>query len=74
MTELSRDPNAYIRASPSAGTLGGVTRNTNDTILLCEAASYDVIIVETIGRSVMKIKYVNWRVMRALFLSRHYGY
>eukprot|EP00057_Strongylocentrotus_purpuratus_P017271 XP_011671745.1 PREDICTED: methylmalonic aciduria type A homolog, mitochondrial [Strongylocentrotus purpuratus] len=49
MTELSRDPNAYIRASPSAGTLGGVTRNTNDTILLCEAANYDVIIVETIG-------------------------
>ncbi|XP_041453023.1 methylmalonic aciduria type A homolog, mitochondrial-like [Lytechinus variegatus] len=49
MTELSRDPNAYIRASPSAGTLGGVTRNTNDTILLCEAAGYDVIIVETIG-------------------------
>ncbi|XP_071477897.1 methylmalonic aciduria type A homolog, mitochondrial-like [Diadema antillarum] len=49
MTELSRDPNAYIRASPSSGTLGGVTRNTNDAILLCEAAGYDVIIVETIG-------------------------
>lgn len=49
MTELSRDPNAYIRASPSSGTLGGVTRNTNDAILLCEASGYDIILVETVG-------------------------
>ena len=49
MTELARDPNAYIRPSPAAGTLGGVTRSTNEAIVLCEAAGYDVIIVETVG-------------------------
>ncbi|KXJ17418.1 methylmalonic aciduria type A homolog, mitochondrial [Exaiptasia diaphana] len=49
MTELSRDPNAYIRPSPTSGTLGGVTRSTNEAIVLCEAAGYDVIIVETVG-------------------------
>ncbi|KAJ8028656.1 Methylmalonic aciduria type A protein, mitochondrial [Holothuria leucospilota] len=49
MPELTRDPNAYIRASPSCGTLGGVTRTTNETILLCEGAGYDVILVETVG-------------------------
>lgn len=50
MPELSRDMNAYIRASPSRGTLGGVTRTTNEAILVCEAAGYDIIIVETIGQ------------------------
>lgn len=49
MLELSREPNAYIRTSPAAGTLGGVTRTTNDAIVLCEAAGYDVILVETVG-------------------------
>nr|XP_022326557.1 methylmalonic aciduria type A protein, mitochondrial-like [Crassostrea virginica] len=49
MPELSRDMNAYIRASPSRGTLGGVTRTTNEAILVCEAAGYDIILVETIG-------------------------
>lgn len=49
MLELSREPNAYIRTSPSAGTLGGVTRTTNDAIVLCEAAGYDIILVETVG-------------------------
>nr|XP_033795952.1 methylmalonic aciduria type A protein, mitochondrial isoform X3 [Geotrypetes seraphini] len=49
MTELSRDMNAYIRASPTRGTLGGVTRTTNEAILLCEGGGYDVVLVETVG-------------------------
>lgn len=49
MLELSREENSYIRTSPSSGTLGGVTRTTNDAIVLCEAAGYDIILVETVG-------------------------
>ncbi|HQV32247.1 MAG TPA: methylmalonyl Co-A mutase-associated GTPase MeaB [Calditrichia bacterium] len=49
MAELARHPNAFIRPSPSGGTLGGVARKTRETIQVCEAAGYDVIIVETIG-------------------------
>ncbi|MBE4910423.1 methylmalonyl Co-A mutase-associated GTPase MeaB [Bacillus luteolus] len=49
MEELSRDRRAFVRPSPSGGTLGGVNRKTRETILLCEAAGYDVILVETIG-------------------------
>ena len=49
MEELSREPNAFIRPSPSGSTLGGVARKTRETMLLCEAAGYDVIIVETVG-------------------------
>jgi len=50
MPELSCDPNAYIRPSPSSGNLGGVTRVTNDAIVLCEGAGYDIILVETVGK------------------------
>ena len=49
MPDLSRDMNAYIRPSPSSGILGGVTRNTNDAIVLCEGAGFDIVIVETMG-------------------------
>ena len=49
MTELSRDPRAFIRPSPSAGSLGGVARKTREALLLCEAAGYDVVLVETVG-------------------------
>lgn len=49
MEELSTRENVYIRPSPSSGTLGGVTKATYETILLCEAAGYDFIIVETVG-------------------------
>ncbi|KAM9678711.1 methylmalonic aciduria type A protein, mitochondrial [Trichechus inunguis] len=49
MTELSRDMNAYIRPSPTRGTLGGVTRTTNEAILLCEGGGYDIILIETVG-------------------------
>lgn len=49
MEELSTMNNVYIRPSPSSGTLGGVTRASYETILLCEAAGYDFIIIETVG-------------------------
>uniref|UniRef100_A0A0K8RSX6 Hypothetical MMAA protein n=1 Tax=Crotalus horridus TaxID=35024 RepID=A0A0K8RSX6_CROHD len=49
MPELSRDLNAYIRPSPTRGTLGGVTRTTNEAILLCEGGGYDIVLVETVG-------------------------
>ena len=49
MENLSREPNAFIRPSPSGGTLGGLTRKSRETLLLCEAAGYDVILVETVG-------------------------
>ncbi|MGF1484421.1 MAG: methylmalonyl Co-A mutase-associated GTPase MeaB [Opitutales bacterium] len=49
MELLAREPKAFIRPSPSGGTLGGVTRKSRETLLLCEAAGYDVILVETVG-------------------------
>ena len=49
MQALSQDPGAFIRPSPSAGTLGGVARATRETILVVEAAGYDVVLVETVG-------------------------
>lgn len=49
MERLSAHPNAYIRPSPTGGNLGGVTEKSRSTIQVCEAAGYDVIIVETVG-------------------------
>ncbi len=49
MEKLAVEENAFIRPSPSGGTLGGVTRKTRETLLVCEAAGFDVIIVETVG-------------------------
>lgn len=49
MEELSVSKNVFIRPSPSSGNLGGVTKSTYETILLCEAAGYDFIIIETVG-------------------------
>jgi LAO/AO transport system kinase len=49
MERLSRDDNAFIRPSPTAGTLGGVARRTREAIHICEAAGFDVILVETVG-------------------------
>jgi LAO/AO transport system kinase len=49
MERLSVDPSAYIRPSPSGGVLGGVARKTREAMLLCEAAGFDVILVETVG-------------------------
>ncbi len=49
MQRLSVDPNAFIRPSPSSGTLGGVTRVTRETMVVVEAAGFDVVLVETVG-------------------------
>ena len=49
MARLAVDPNAFVRPSPSSGTLGGVAAKTRETMLLCEAAGFDVILVETVG-------------------------
>ncbi|MFA6233476.1 MAG: methylmalonyl Co-A mutase-associated GTPase MeaB [Bacteroidota bacterium] len=49
MEKLSVDPNAFIRPSPSAGSLGGVARKTREAMLVCEAAGFDVVFVETVG-------------------------
>ncbi|MFH6601938.1 methylmalonyl Co-A mutase-associated GTPase MeaB [Maribacter algicola] len=49
MNELVKDPNAFIRPSPSSESLGGVARKTRETMILCEAAGYNVILIETVG-------------------------
>jgi len=49
MEQLSRRPEAFIRPSPSSGTLGGVARRTREAMLVCEAAGFDVVLVETVG-------------------------
>ena len=49
LARLAVDPNAFVRPSPSSGTLGGVAAKTRETMLLCEAAGYDVVLVETVG-------------------------
>ncbi|RSD27366.1 methylmalonyl Co-A mutase-associated GTPase MeaB [Mesobacillus subterraneus] len=49
MESLARNPRAFIRPSPSGGKLGGVNRKTRETMLVCEAAGFDVILVETVG-------------------------
>jgi len=49
MEQLSADSNAFIRPSPSSGSLGGVARKTRETIILCEAAGFNIIFVETVG-------------------------
>ena len=49
MERLAVDPDAFIRPSPAGGTLGGVTRATRETILVCEAGGFDVVLVETVG-------------------------
>src|SRR5246500_5711806 len=49
MARLATDMNAFIRPSPASGTLGGVAAKTRETMLLCEAAGYDIVLVETVG-------------------------
>ncbi len=49
MAKLSRDEKAFIRPSPTSGTLGGVNRKTRETMLLCEAFGFDVVLIETVG-------------------------
>src|SRR5437868_124440 len=49
MPRLSAETSAYIRPSPAAGTLGGVARKTRESMLVCEAAGFDVVLIETVG-------------------------
>jgi LAO/AO transport system kinase len=59
MSRLAADPAAFIRPSPTSGTLGGVTRATRETIVLMEAAGYDVVLVETVGVGQSEISVAN---------------
>lgn len=56
MQELSRDMNAFIRPSPTSGHLGGVTRSTNEAIIMCETAGYKTVFIETVGKLHMPIE------------------
>lgn len=69
MPELTVDPNAFIRPSPARGHLGGVTRSTNEAIVLCEAAGYDIIIVETVGVGQSEISVADMVDMFGLIIS-----
>lgn len=59
MEELSRSKNAFIRPSPSGGTLGGVAARTRESMLLCEAAGFDMVIVETVGVGQSETEVIN---------------
>jgi LAO/AO transport system kinase len=56
MEELTRSPRAFVRPSPTGGTLGGVARRTREALLLCEAAGFDVVLVETVGVGQSEVK------------------
>jgi LAO/AO transport system kinase len=69
METLARRPDAYIRPSPSGNTLGGVTRRSRETLLLCEAAGFDVIFVETVGVGQSETKVAEMTDMFVLLLQ-----
>ena len=69
METLSRRDEAYIRPSPAGTTLGGVTRRSRETLLLCEAAGFDVIIVETVGVGQSETKVADMTDMFVLLLQ-----
>jgi LAO/AO transport system kinase len=56
MEQLTRSPNAFVRPSPTGGALGGVARRTREALLLCEAAGFDVVLVETVGVGQSEVK------------------
>ena len=56
MEQLTRSPAAFVRPSPTGGTLGGVARRTREAMLLCEAAGFDVVLVETVGVGQSEVK------------------
>jgi LAO/AO transport system kinase len=66
MEHLSVHPQAYIRPSPSSGTLGGVAEKTRESMLVCEAAGYDVVLVETVGVGQSEIAVANMTDMFCL--------
>ncbi|RKP06442.1 ArgK protein-domain-containing protein [Thamnocephalis sphaerospora] len=68
MPELSRDERAYIRPSPNRGSLGGVARNTAEAVMLCEAAGFDICLVETVGVGQSEIAVAEMVDMFCLFV------
>jgi LAO/AO transport system kinase len=68
METLARREEAYIRPSPAGNTLGGVTRRSRETLLLCEAAGFDVILVETVGVGQSETKVAD---MTDMFIAGH---
>ncbi|EYB91778.1 hypothetical protein Y032_0202g1785 [Ancylostoma ceylanicum] len=73
MQELSRNPKAYIRQSPTSGSLGGVTRGIHEAIILCEGAGYDVVIIETVGVGQSEVSVADMCDMFCLLLSPAHG-
>ena len=69
MEQLSRNPRAFIRPSPSGGSLGGVARRTREALLMCEAAGYDVILIETVGVGQSEVAVAEMVDMFLLLLS-----
>ena len=62
MERLARHPNAYIRPSPTGGSLGGVARKSRETLLVCEAAGFDIILVETVASVRAKSQCAGWSI------------
>lgn len=73
MQELSRNPNAYIRQSPTSGSLGGVTRGIHEAVILCEGAGYDIVIIETVGVGQSETSVSDMCDMMCLLLSPAHG-
>ncbi|MDX6767319.1 MAG: methylmalonyl Co-A mutase-associated GTPase MeaB [Candidatus Methylacidiphilales bacterium] len=73
MEQLSVDPNAFIRPSPSGGTLGGVTRKTRETLLLCEAFGFDPVLIETVGTGQSETTVRSMTDFFLLLLAPHTG-
>uniref|UniRef100_A0A0M3JCQ3 Methylmalonyl Co-A mutase-associated GTPase MeaB n=1 Tax=Anisakis simplex TaxID=6269 RepID=A0A0M3JCQ3_ANISI len=73
MQELARNPMAFIRQSPTSGSLGGVTRGIHEAIVLCEGAGYDVVIIETVGVGQSEVSVSEMSDMFCLLLSPAHG-
>ncbi|PAV85004.1 hypothetical protein WR25_10269 [Diploscapter pachys] len=73
MQNLSINPRAYIRQSPTSGCVGGVTRGTHEAIVLCEAAGYDIVLVETVGVGQSEYAVADMCDMFTLLLSPAHG-
>ena len=73
METLSRNPNVFIRPSPAGKTLGGVARRTREAILLCEAAGFDLILVETVGVGQSEVQVASMTDMFVLLLMPNGG-
>ncbi|VDM44675.1 unnamed protein product [Toxocara canis] len=73
MQELARNPLAFIRQSPTSGSLGGVTRGIHEAIVLCEGAGYDIVIIETVGVGQSEVSVSEMSDMFCLLLSPAHG-